>query len=91
MARKQELSSCLAKKLLATHSIGSIGYHLCLFMQTQFHPDSYLHVCTNKMHSLANLQDLIPTLAGLCFLYLCLPKSWRFARECVYLYLYGYN
>ena len=29
--------------------------------------------CTNKhINFLSNLQDLIPTLAGLCFLYLCL-------------------
>ena len=26
---------------------------------------SYIHACTNKTHSLANLQDLIPTLAGI--------------------------
>ena len=34
-------------------------------MQTQFQLDSYIHTRTNKTHSLANLQDLIPTLAGI--------------------------
>ena len=28
----------------------------------------YTHACINEAHSLANLQDLIPTLAGLCCL-----------------------
>ena len=32
-------------------------------MQTQFQLVSYIHACTNETHSLANLQDLIPTLA----------------------------
>ena len=55
-------------KLLATHSTGSIGYYLCPFMQTQFQLGSYIHACTNETHVLANLQDVIPTLASLCCL-----------------------
>ena len=35
-------------------------------MQTQlFQLGSYIHGITNEAHSLANLQDLIPTLAGI--------------------------
>ena len=33
-------------------------------MQTQFQLGSYIHACTNEAHSIANLQDLIPTLAA---------------------------
>ena len=29
---RKRVASCLAKKLLATNSIGSIGYYLCLSM-----------------------------------------------------------
>ena len=48
-------------------------------MQTQLQLGRYVHVCINETHSLANLQDLIPTLV--------IPaevgiKSCRFAREC---------
>ena len=32
-------------------------------MQTQFQLGSYIHTYTNETHSLANLQDLIPTKA----------------------------
>ena len=46
--------SFVAKKLLATHFTGSIGYYLCLIMQTQFQLGNYIHACTNKTHSLAN-------------------------------------
>ena len=53
-------------KLLATHSTRSISYYLYLFVQTQFQLGSYIHACINKTHSLANLQDLISTLANLC-------------------------
>ena len=49
----------LAMKLLATHSTGSMGCYLCLIIQSQFQLGRYIHACTNKMHSLANLQDLI--------------------------------
>ena len=55
----------VVNKLLAIHSTGSIGYYL-LFMQAQFQLGSYIHACTNETHSLANLQDLIPSMAGLC-------------------------
>ena len=36
-------------------------------MQTQFQLSSYIHACTNETHSLPNLQDLITTLASLCW------------------------
>ena len=38
---------------------------MCLFIQAQFQLGSYIHACTNETHSVANLQDLVPTLAGL--------------------------
>ena len=34
-------------------------------MQTQLQLGRYIHVYINETHSLANLQDLIPTLAGI--------------------------
>ena len=45
---------------------------------------SYIHAYTNETHSIANIQDLIPTLA----LVVCVAakvgiKSCRFAIECV--------
>ena len=52
-------------KSLATHSTKSTGYYLWLFMQTQFQLGSYIYACTNETHSLANLKDLIPTLAAI--------------------------
>ena len=59
---RKQVASYLAKRLLATHSTHSIDYYLCLLMQTQFQLGSYIHACTNE---LANLQDLMPTLAGI--------------------------
>ena len=41
----------------------------------------YTHACINEAHSLANLQDLIPTLAGTITAKVWI-KSCRFAREC---------
>ena len=61
---RRRVSSYLAMKLLATHYTGSIGYYLCLLMQTKFQLGSYIHACTNETHPLANLQDLIPTVVG---------------------------
>ena len=61
----KQVAGYLTKKLLATHSAGSISYYLHLFMQAQFQLGSYIHACTKEIHSLANLQDLIPTLASL--------------------------
>ena len=34
-------------------------------MQTQFQLGSYIHASTNETHSVANLQDLIPTKTGI--------------------------
>ena len=49
---------------LASHSIGRIGFYLCLFMQTQFKLGIVNnHACTKETHSLAKTQDLIPILA----------------------------
>ena len=62
-------------KLLATHSTRSIGYYLCPFMQTQFQLGSYIHACTNETRVLANLQDVIPTLA-VCVAYNYCCQSW---------------
>ena len=49
---KKQGSKCVArypaKKLLVTHSTGSIGYYLRLFMQTQFQMGSNLHPCIHK-------------------------------------------
>ena len=36
-----------------------------MFMQIQFQLGNYIHACRNETNSLANLQDLIPTLAVL--------------------------
>ena len=59
-------------------------------MQTQFRLGSYIHACTNVIHSLANLQDLIPTLAAIIIVVGI--KSCRFAREYVFpLCMHGYN
>ena len=59
-------------------------------MQTQFQLVSYscIHICTNETHSVANLQDLIPTLAAIIIgntnlLAKVGIKSCRFATECV--------
>ena len=54
----------LAYKLLATHYTGSIGYYLFLFMQTQFQLGMYSWMHKLNIHFLANLQDLVPTLAS---------------------------
>ena len=76
-------------KFLTTHSTSRTGYYLCLFMQTQFQLlASCIHTCTNETHSVANLQDLIPTLASKFVLSIIIAakvgiKSCRFATECV--------
>ena len=49
---------------------------------------SCIHACTNETHSVANLQDLIPTLASKFVLPIIIAakvgiKSCRFATECV--------
>ena len=48
---------------------------------------SCIHTCTNEKHSVANLQDLIPTLASKFVLPIIIAakvgiKSCRFATEC---------
>ena len=56
----------LAFLSFATHFTGSIGYYLCLLCK---HNSTWIimhiHACTNKTHSLENLQDLIPNLASI--------------------------
>ena len=53
-------------KSLDIYSASHTGYYLCLFIQThfQFVSYSYIRACTNETHSVANLLDLIPTLAA---------------------------
>ena len=61
---REQVASYLTKKLLASHSIGSIGFYLCLIIQTQFKLGIVnIHACTKETHSLAKTQDLIPILA----------------------------
>ena len=43
----------------------TVFYVQCLDHTTQFQLGSYIHACTNETQSLANLQDIIPTLAGI--------------------------
>ena len=50
---------------LAIPTTGSVGYYMRLFMQTQFQLGSYIHAYTNEIYSLANIQNLIPTLAAI--------------------------
>ena len=50
---------------------------------TQFLLGSYIHACTNETDSLANLQDVFPTLADIIIGNTTWIKSCRFARECV--------
>ena len=65
----KQVASHLAKKLLACHPTGSIGYYLCLFMKhNSGWVTGYIHACTDETHSIRNLQDLIPILASLCCL-----------------------
>ena len=78
-------------KLLTTHSTSCIGCYLCLFMQAQFQLGScvvtFMHA-QMKYVLIANLQDLIPTLAAIIIarqhkLAKVGIKSCRFAIECV--------
>ena len=48
-------ASYVAKNLLVMHSMSSVDYYLCLFMQKQFQMGSYICACTNET-------------AGLCYL-----------------------
>ena len=74
-------------KFLTTNSTSRTGYYLCLFMQSNWLA-SCIHTYTNETHSVANLQDLIPTLASKFVLPIIIAakvgiKSCRFAIECV--------
>ena len=44
---------------------------MCLFMQTQFQLDGYIHGCVNKTHTLAIYK---PTLAGINIRHTSQPK-----------------
>ena len=52
LSSNQQVACYLTKKMLATvpsiHYTGSIGYYLCLSVQTQFQLGSYIHACTNE-------------------------------------------
>ena len=55
-------------------------------MLTEFQLSGYIHACTDEIHSLAYLQDLIPTLAAINYyrphkLAKVGINSCRFARE----------
>ena len=60
---RKQIAGYLAKKLLAIPTLQAALE--CLFMQTQLKLGSYIHGCTNETHSVANIQDLIPTLAAI--------------------------
>ena len=69
------------------YSTGSIGYHLCVYIQTQFQLAIYIQASTNEVRSLVNIQDIIPTFAGLHLLIIFMPakvgiKSCKCTREC---------
>ena len=49
-------------KLLATHSTKN-NWLLLVFVNANTIP-SYIHACTNKAHSITNLQDIIPMYFG---------------------------
>ena len=55
-----EINECLVAKILLTN-VTKTNEHLnvATFVHT------LIHACTNETYSLANTQDLIPTLAGL--------------------------
>ena len=74
-------------KFLTTHSIQAALATICVCSCK--HNSNWLasciHTCTNETHSVANLQDLIPTLAAIIIgnTNLLGIKSCRFATECV--------
>ena len=53
-------------KFLTTHSTAALAticvVHACKHNSSWL--ANYTHVCTNETHCIANLQDLIPTLAS---------------------------
>ena len=59
-------ASYLVTKLLTTHSISCtalITSCVCSCINNSSWLATYIHACTNETYSIANLQDLIPTLA----------------------------
>ena len=76
-------------KFLTNHSTSHTGYYLvCSCKHNSSWLASHIHACTNETHSIANLQDLIPTLAAIIIgntnkLAKVGFKSCRFAIECV--------
>ena len=78
-------------KFLTTHSTSRTGYYsicVCSCKHNSNWLASYIHTYTNETHSVANLQDLIPTLASKFVLPIIIAtkvgiKSCRFATECV--------
>ena len=74
-------------KFLMAHSTLATIY-ICSCKHNSNWLTSYIHTCTNETHSVANLQDLIPTLAAIIIgnTYLLAKvgiKSCRYATECV--------
>ena len=63
--------SLLCQRQLYAYSANApcrVGIAMCLLMQAQIQLGCYIHECTNETHFPAKLQDLIITLASLCFL-----------------------
>ena len=48
----KETNNYVAKKLLVTHSVGSIGYYLCLIIQAQFQLGNYTIMQAQMKHIL---------------------------------------
>ena len=60
-----KLRNYLARRNCRLPTLQATLATICVFMQTQFKLGSYIHACTNETHSIANLQDLIPSLAAI--------------------------
>ena len=79
-------------KFLTTHSTSRTGYYVFVSVHACKQISSwlvnYIHACTNETHSIANLQNLTPTLASQFVLPIFIAakvgiKFCRFAIECV--------
>ena len=76
MKYKETRNYLQLRKLLATHSTGSIGYYLCMFMQTQF--QCWVHVGTSihaqEKHILQQIYKIYPYYGWLVLLILMPAK-----------------
>ena len=64
---QKQVASYLAKKLLAISILQAALFTICVcsHKQNSSWVVTSVHACTNLMHSLSNLQDLILTLVGI--------------------------